>query len=371
MVSSVAAGAAAPFGAKAVGRRLALTLGALIVYRLGAAVPLSGLAPQIAAGSSRPLLFTTERLSIFALGVEPILGALITFELLKLIFPSLDAWSNRDVARRAGARRYVLGLALFVALLQASALTAAFERVPSFVVMPGAAFRLTVMTTLVGATTSLAWLGERITRHGLGAGFWLLLLAPGLDRLGRYFVVTVYYWGRGIPPASSLLVELAFTVAALALVALALEIQELDGRDWGRACDGFAIVWTPLIATVIANAIVAFLRAEFASAVVTGAYSTPLRILLVGALIVVLAWRRRAFDAGEPGSRVRRLAIIAIQLAVTLGAMLTARGPPLPIVVDGPMLFVVGATVTNLRRSVRRALAGGAAARAVLETLAR
>ena len=365
MVGPLSMGAQAPSRPAEAALRLLLTLGALIAYRLGCFIPIQGLDQETFDRLTSSGRLPSERLSVFVLGVTPIFSALFCFELLKLIFPSLDEWEKRNPANQTDARRYILIFALVLAVFQANHLADALERIRGLVETPGVEFRLVVIASVVGATGLLAWLGETITRYGLGVGFWLLLLAPSAENFGRSVAASLYLSRLGGIAFASLLAELVFIVAALALVVFACEARRPRAGGATRSADDFAIVWTPLQSVAIAGLLFTFVPPMFGYTHVASRAAipeSPLSFLVLAALIVVIGWRRRQFDAGEPGEGrwpARWLAVIAVQLAVTLGAAWTSQWVTTPIALDGPMLFIVGATLVNLRHSLRSVLAEG------------
>lgn len=163
-------------------RRLAVTLAALAVFRLGSYLPVPGLAPEVVAEAARGGGGAIGRLSLFALGIMPLLNALILTELLKLAAPSVRRWEQAP--RNAGAFRYaVLGLALLLALAQGLGVARALEGVTGLVPEPGLSFQLVCTMTFVAGAALVMALAAVIDRAGLGSGMWLLFLVPTLVEL--------------------------------------------------------------------------------------------------------------------------------------------------------------------------------------------
>ena len=174
------------------GRRAAFTLGALLVYRIGAYIPLPGTDvaawAKITGYHSRDILFglidlpsagTARHLAIFALGITPYITAAI------LIRIGCMAWSRLGNLSAAGARGrdkiaiYTLYLTLILAAFQAYGLAHAIEGVRGLVPEPGLVFELTTAVTLTAGTVFLVWLCNQITARGIGNGL-VLILAVGL-----------------------------------------------------------------------------------------------------------------------------------------------------------------------------------------------
>jgi len=65
---------------------------------------------------------------------------------------------------------------LVTAGFQARGLANAFYGISGLI--DGPEWAMPIAVTLVAGTALLCWLGERATVHGLGNGFWLLLITP-------------------------------------------------------------------------------------------------------------------------------------------------------------------------------------------------
>ena len=169
-------------------KRLLFTLVALVIYRLGLQIPGTGLNPDSIPGLPRwyPGLSPAEHayLSVFALGVGPIFSILVAAEVLKLAAPSLAAWANASPRNRSTWNRYVLLAGLILTATQAIGMAVGLENSHGssspIVPDPGLAFEAQFVLTIVAGTAFLAWLADQITRHGIGSGFWVLLLVPAV-----------------------------------------------------------------------------------------------------------------------------------------------------------------------------------------------
>ena len=170
-------------------RRLWFLLGALVVYRLGAHIPVPGIDPvQLAE------LFSTQkngilgifnlfsggalsRFTIFALGIMPYISSSIIMQLMTIASPSLEALKKEGEAGRRKITQYTRYGTLVLALFQALGIAVALESQPGLVLDPGMVFRLTAVATLVTGTMFLMWLGEQITERGLGNGISIIIFA--------------------------------------------------------------------------------------------------------------------------------------------------------------------------------------------------
>jgi len=150
-------------------RRIAFTLGALLVFRLGTYLPLPGITPdpRVTGGS----------FSIFSLSILPYISAAILIQLLSMVSSKLRALIRSGDAGRRKIRRYTIGLAVLLAVLQTFGMASGLQRGVPNLVEPGALFLLSTTVTLTGGTVFLIWLSEQITARGIGNGLALILFA--------------------------------------------------------------------------------------------------------------------------------------------------------------------------------------------------
>lgn len=170
-------------------RRLGFLLGALVVYRIGAHIPVPGIDPVLLQD-----LFNSQqggilgvfnlfsggalsRFTIFALGIMPYISASIIMQLMTHAVPALEQLKKEGEAGRRKITQYTRYGTLLLALFQAIGMTIALESQPGLVLDPGLMFRLTSVMTLVTGTMFLMWLGEQITERGLGNGISIIIFA--------------------------------------------------------------------------------------------------------------------------------------------------------------------------------------------------
>jgi SecY len=221
-------------------RRLAVTAIALIVYRLGAQIPLPGVNLEALAKLDGLAL---ERVSILALGVNPLVTVLILAELVKVLVPACRRWERADPRNRDQLNRIVLSLGLLATAAQASGLAIALEGVTGLVDAPGTGFRLPTVATLVAGTAIAMWLADQITRRGIGSGVWLLFLTPTLADLPHRIGALAAWQGDASLLATDVLIAMAF--AALVFAAIGGLIRA-DGSSLATAA---TCLWSVLIAT--------------------------------------------------------------------------------------------------------------------------
>jgi len=170
-------------------RRLVFLLLALVVYRIGAHIPVPGIDPvqlqqhfQSQQGGILSLfnMFSggaLSRFTVFALGITPYISASIVIQLMTHVLPSLEALKKEGEAGRRKITQYTRYGTLGLAIFQSLSIALVFEGMAGMVLNPGMGFRITAVTSLVAGTMFLMWLGEQITERGLGNGISILIFA--------------------------------------------------------------------------------------------------------------------------------------------------------------------------------------------------
>src|SRR5215213_9064316 len=170
-------------------RRLLFLLGALVVFRIGAHIPVPGIDPNVLsdlfAGNQGGILDmfnmfsggALSRFTIFALGIMPYISASIIMQLLTVVSPQLEALKKEGEAGRRKITQYTRYGTVVLSLFQALGISIALESQPGLVVDPGLAFRLVTVLTLTTGTMFLMWLGEQITERGIGNGISMIIFA--------------------------------------------------------------------------------------------------------------------------------------------------------------------------------------------------
>ena len=182
-------------------KRLLFVLGALIVFRIGAHIPVPGIDPvalQALFEQQRGTILdmfnmfsggALGRLTVFALGVMPYISASIIMQLLTVVSPRLEQLKKEGEAGRRKITQYTRYGTVFLATFQAIGISIALESMRAgnipVVIDPGIGFRFTAAVTLVTGTMFLMWLGEQVTERGIGNGISLIIfsgIVAGLPR---------------------------------------------------------------------------------------------------------------------------------------------------------------------------------------------
>jgi len=176
-------------------RRFIFLVLALVVYRIGAHIPVPGIDPtELAKAFSQNKegllgmfnMFSggaLARFTIFALGIMPYISSSIIMQLMGVVYPPFEALKKEGEAGRRKITQYTRYATVVLAFMQALGISIALESQPGLVLDPGLMFRVTTVITLVTGTMFLMWLGEQITERGLGNGISMIIfggIAAGL-----------------------------------------------------------------------------------------------------------------------------------------------------------------------------------------------
>ena len=201
--------------------RLIFLLLALVVYRVGAHIPVPGIDPgqlkELFKGQQGGILNlfnmfsggALSRFTVFALGIMPYISASIIMQLLTYVVPTFEQMKKEGESGRRKITQYTRYGTLALALFQSAGIAVALESSPGLVLVPGFGFRLTAVFSLTAGTMFLMWLGEQITERGLGNGISILIFA-GI--------------AAGLPSAMGGLLELVRTGAMSVVIAILILI---------------------------------------------------------------------------------------------------------------------------------------------------
>ncbi|KIC07054.1 preprotein translocase subunit SecY [Neisseria mucosa] len=169
-------------------KRLVFLLGALVVFRIGAHIPVPGVDAVALANlfqGARDGIFgmlnmfsggSLERFTIFAIGIMPYISSSIIVQLASEIIPSLKALKKEGEAGRKIITKYTRYGTVLLAVVQSFA-AATFVYQQGVVVTSTLEFYISTVVCLVTGTMFLMWLGEQITERGIGNGISLIITA--------------------------------------------------------------------------------------------------------------------------------------------------------------------------------------------------
>lgn len=208
-------------------QRLLFLLGALIVFRIGAHIPVPGINADALADMFNQQRGTIldmfnmfsggalQRFSLFALGIMPYISASIIMQLMTVVVPTLEQIKKEGEAGRRKITQYTrygtVGLASFQSIGVAIALQGQSQSGVGVVIDPGFGFIFTAAVTLVTGTMFLMWLGEQVTERGLGNGISIIIFAGIVAGLPQAIGGTLELGRTG--ELSPLLILLLFALA--------------------------------------------------------------------------------------------------------------------------------------------------------------
>ena len=225
-------------------KKILVTLGLLIVTRIGTVIPVPGVDPinlknYFLAQSQSATIGLTEYLnffsggafsnfSLFTLGVMPYISMEIIVQLLMLIIPTLKKWGEDAEGRRKIQKLTRYGT-IVVCLLQSFVVTVYAKSIQSYgfhvITIDLVPFTLISMLTVTAGSMALIWLGEKITQFGIGNGISLLIFAGIVARIPSG--ITVMFEGVNAGAISWIAVVAVFVML---IIVIALVVCEQEGE---------------------------------------------------------------------------------------------------------------------------------------------
>jgi preprotein translocase subunit SecY len=212
-------------------RRVLYTAFILALYRLGSWIPTPGVDPTAIedyfAGQGGTILNllnifsggALSQLAIFALGIMPYITASIILQLMTVVIPRLEQLQKEGEAGYAKINQYTRYLTVALAAMQAAGYSYLFERQGALTLTPSRF--ILIVISLTAATTLLMWMGELITKRGIGNGISLLIFASILAALPGG--IRAWYEGDAFE-------RLMFPLLALAIIVAVVYVQEGQRR---------------------------------------------------------------------------------------------------------------------------------------------
>jgi preprotein translocase subunit SecY len=186
--------------------RLLVTIGLLVLVRLGIFIPVPGIdRAKFAAGiQNLPVLgfldiFTGGGLSalgIFALGILPFINASIIMQLLTAAIPALeDLQKNEGEAGRRKISQITRYVALGWAIIQSAGITLGLLQ--PYATTPGIWFIVETVLALTAGSMFVMWVSELITERGIGNGASLLIFVNIVAVLPKTLGNTIEFAQQG------------------------------------------------------------------------------------------------------------------------------------------------------------------------------
>jgi preprotein translocase subunit SecY len=382
-------------------RRIAITIGSLLIFRLGSHVPLTGISTHGGLLSSGAI----DRVSIFSLNLIPYLSAAILVQLVSMVWGGLSVLEGSGEAGRRKIARITLIVTLLLASFQAFGVASAMQDISGLVVEPGDWFLLSAIASMVGGVFFMVWLTEQITRHGIGNGIALVLSINILLSLPAEVATAIELLRQGQVSGNLVLFNAVLWVVLVAVMVLVEGARrnvpvQYGARQVGKRLlppqasvlsiklnsAGFLIpvTVTPWIFYLpLALATFIFGRAPWlASAYEHMQFAKPAHIVLGAIVVLVLAFIYTAYvldperaaetlqkrggtiPGVEPGEVTADYLDRVVSLTTVVGAVylvfvslipeaLVAGGVALPYKIGGGSVLIVVCTILDLKKQVR------------------
>ncbi len=229
------------FRIKDLRKRIGYTTLMLVIFRLGATLPIPGINVNalrlyfLAQDASSSTMGLTEYIdffaggafknfSVFMLGIMPYISMQIIMQLLTIVFPSLKKLAEEDGGRKKIQKITRYGT-IVLALLQSYVVTVYAKSIPDAVTINMLPYTIIAMITVTTGTMFLVWIGEQITAKGIGNGISLLIFAGIVARIPTAIITLVKSVQSGV--LNPVVVIIVF---AMFLIVVALVIYEQQGQ---------------------------------------------------------------------------------------------------------------------------------------------
>lgn len=178
-------------------QRILLTLGLIVVYRLGTYIALPGIDPtqleKVSSDGASGILGLVNlfaggafsRASVFALGIMPYISASIAIQLLTLAVPAFQKMQKEGESGRRKLNQWTRILTVVVTAAQGWGYAVYLRNADASAIvesLPFGIFFLSTLVTLTAGTLFVMWMGEKITDKGIGNGISLIIMVGILAR---------------------------------------------------------------------------------------------------------------------------------------------------------------------------------------------
>jgi preprotein translocase subunit SecY len=228
------------FRVKELRDRILFTIGILVIYRLGTILPVPGIniaalklhfaaqGPAGGLGIEDFLDFFAggafKNFSIFMLTIMPYISMSIIMQLVTIVFPRLKKIQEEEGGKKK-INRWTRYGTVVVAIIQSYTVTVYANSIPDAITIGRVPFALIAMLTITTGTMFLMWLGDQITRRGVGNGISMIIFAGIVARIpGAFWTLIQQVQQRTLNPVFVLV------VLALWVVVIGLVIMEQQGQ---------------------------------------------------------------------------------------------------------------------------------------------
>ncbi|MBC8591567.1 preprotein translocase subunit SecY [Wansuia hejianensis] len=218
-------------------KKINFTMFMLLIFRLGSSIPVpymdKAVIKSIFESSQGGILQfldmmaggTFSNFSIFATNIYPYITASIVIQLLTIAFPRLEEIAKEGEEGQKKIGRYTRYAALALALIQAMGFT--FTLFSDALRVDSNLQKIIVVITLVAGTSLLIWIGDLITKKGIGNGISLIIFVGIISRLPAQLINTFKLVSIG---QLSIIKVIIFGIVFLAIIAIVVALQEGERR---------------------------------------------------------------------------------------------------------------------------------------------
>lgn len=217
-------------------KKIIFTLCMLVIFRIGAQIPVPGMDRQILADtfSSDTGLFALFNLfsggafsnfTIFALSITPYITASIILQLLTIAIPALERLAKEGNEGRKKIAQYTRYLTVVLALVQAVGVTIGLFR--QALISTDVFSVIVIVLVLTAGTAFLMWLGEQINEHGIGNGISLIIFAGIIARLPS---ACQEIWTKLQDGSMSVITVILFAIFCVIVIVGIIEVQQGERR---------------------------------------------------------------------------------------------------------------------------------------------
>ncbi|MCW6667161.1 preprotein translocase subunit SecY [Aerococcaceae bacterium NML160702] len=229
---------------KEIRSRIFFTLFVFAVFRLGSHIPVPGVNAQVLHNIGNHGVFgilntfaggALKRYSLFAMGVSPYITASIIIQLLQMdIIPKFAEWAKQGEVGRRKLNQATTYAAIILGLVQSYGLAYTFNRMAGYGLIKNANLQTYVLIALVltAGTMFLVWLGEQITRYGVGNGLSMLIFAGIVAEVPKelYSYVNQSLIGAGDKLVRNLLPLVAVILVLVILIIIVVLMERAQLR---------------------------------------------------------------------------------------------------------------------------------------------
>ncbi len=229
------------FRVKEIRDRLLYTFGIILIFRLGCALPAPGVdttyfSAFLASQSGDAFNFfnavtggSFSQLSIFALSISPYITSSIIVQLLTIAIPKLEEMQKDGEEGRQKINKLTRILTVVLAVVQSTAMAIGFGR--SGMIVDYTWYNvLVVVASWTAGASAIMWLGERITKNGIGNGISMILLVNILSSIPTDFANLYYAFIAGRSVLVGVIAAIVILAVILAMVVFTVVLHGGERR---------------------------------------------------------------------------------------------------------------------------------------------